>query len=164
MHKKYAKVATCQLNQWAMSFTYNKANIIKSIQMARAMGATYRLGPELEITGYSCEDHFFEIDTVNHSWEVLADILQDKENTRDMLCDFGMPVIHKGTLYNCRVFCLNQEILLIRPKLHMADGNNYRENRWFYPWRQTGLDEHVLPTVIQNVIGQRTVKIGDAVI
>ena len=29
------------------------------------MGATYRLGPELEITGYSCEDHFFE---QNHRW------------------------------------------------------------------------------------------------
>ena len=41
------------------------------------MGASYRFGPELEVPGYSCEDHFFEIDTVNHSWEVIADILRD---------------------------------------------------------------------------------------
>ena len=31
LHKKYAMLATCQLNQWAMSFRKNKENIIKSI-------------------------------------------------------------------------------------------------------------------------------------
>lgn len=31
--KKYARVAICQLNQWAMSFHTNKANIIKSLQI-----------------------------------------------------------------------------------------------------------------------------------
>ena len=67
-HKRYAMVATCQLNQWAMSFTLNKENIAKSIRMAKEMGAAYRLGPELEVCGYSCEDHFHELDTVKHSW------------------------------------------------------------------------------------------------
>jgi NAD+ synthase (glutamine-hydrolysing) len=52
-----------------------------------------------------------------------------------------MPVTFKGTLYNCRIFCLNQEALLIRPKLHMADGNNYRENRWFTSWKHDELLE-----------------------
>lgn len=31
-----------------------------------------QVGPELEICGYGCEDHFNELDTVEHSWEVLA--------------------------------------------------------------------------------------------
>lgn len=121
MHKKYAKLATCQLNQWAMSFKHNRDNIIKSIQIAKAKGAKYRLGPELEITGYTCEDHFFEPDTVNHSWEMLSDILRDKQLTKGILCDIGMPVNYNGVLYNCRVFCLDQEALLIRPKLYMAE-------------------------------------------
>ena len=30
------------------------------------------MGPELEVPGYGCEDHFNELDTVEHSWEVLA--------------------------------------------------------------------------------------------
>ena len=145
MHKKYAKLATCQLNQWAMSFDHNLRNIEKSLEICRNMGATYRLGPELEIPGYSCEDHFFEMDTVTHSWEVLAKLLP---KTQDMLCDFGMPVIHKGVLYNCRIFCLNQTIILIRPKMHMADGNNYRENRWFKPWTKESLEEFNLPEII----------------
>ena len=79
--KRYARLATCQLNQWAMSFLHNRDNIIKSIRQCRALGAAYRLGPELEIPGYGCEDHFFELDTVRHSWEMLADILRDPELT-----------------------------------------------------------------------------------
>ena len=73
--KKYAIVASCNLNQWALSFEHNKRNIIKSIEIAKAAGATYRLGPELEVSGYGCEDHFSEKDTVTHCWEVIADIL-----------------------------------------------------------------------------------------
>jgi NAD+ synthase (glutamine-hydrolysing) len=90
-----------------MSFRKNKENIIKSILIAKELGATYRLGPELEIPGYSCEDHFFELDTVRHSWQTLHEILLDKELTRDILCDIGMPVHFKNTLYNCRILCLN---------------------------------------------------------
>ena len=81
MHKKYAMVATAQLNQWAMSFDHNKKNIIESIREAKRLGAAYRLGPELEISGYGCEDHFFEVDTVKHSWDTLAEILEDPELT-----------------------------------------------------------------------------------
>lgn len=90
-----------------MSFVHNRDNIIKSIEMCKEKGAAYRLGPELEVCGYSCEDHFFELDTVKHCWEMLADILRDSTLTEDILCDIGMPVIYNGTLYNCRIFCLN---------------------------------------------------------
>jgi hypothetical protein len=31
-----------------------------------------QVGPELEVPGYGCEDHFLELDTVDHSWEALA--------------------------------------------------------------------------------------------
>jgi len=125
-----------------MSFTHNKNNIIASIVEAKRLGATYRLGPELEVSGYGCEDHFFELDTVKHSWQTLSDILRDKELTQDILVDIGMPLHFKNTLYNCRVLCLNQRILLIRPKLYLAGGNNYREGRWFTPWNKIELESY----------------------
>ena len=86
------------------------------------------------MSGYGCEDHFFELDTVRHSWDTLEEILADKELTKDILCDIGMAAHFNNTLYNCRIICLNQRILLIRPKLFLAGGNNYREGRWFTPW------------------------------
>ena len=63
------------------------------------MGAKYRIGPELEISGYSCEDHFLENDTYIHSEQSLAAILQS-DLTDDILCDIGMPLMHKNVRYN----------------------------------------------------------------
>jgi predicted amidohydrolase len=40
-------LATCSLDQWAMDFASNKERIIKSIEIAKERGATYRVGPEL---------------------------------------------------------------------------------------------------------------------
>lgn len=42
-------VAVCTLNQWAMDFDGNYKRILQSIQEAKAAGATFRSGPELEI-------------------------------------------------------------------------------------------------------------------
>ena len=159
-----AVLATCNLNQWSLDFEGNTARIIESIEIAKERGARYRLGPELEITGYACEDHFLELDTLLHSWESLACILQDGR-TDSILCDIGMPVMHKNVRYNCRVFVLDGKILLIRPKLVMASDGNYREHRWFTAWERGWRTEpYTLPREIAEMTGQRTVPIGIAAI
>lgn len=53
-------VATCALRQWALDFEGNTNRIIESIKLAKAKGAKIRVGPELEISGYGCMDHFLE--------------------------------------------------------------------------------------------------------
>ena len=57
---KLVRIATCNLNQWAMDFDGNLERVMESIRQAKAEGATFRVGPELEISGYGCEDHFLE--------------------------------------------------------------------------------------------------------
>ena len=159
-----AVLATCNLNQWSLDFEGNTARIIESIEIAKARGARYRLGPELEISGYSCEDHFLELDTLHHSWESLARILKGGY-TDDILCDIGMPVMHKNVRYNCRVFVLNGEILLIRPKMILASDGNYREHRWFAAWTHGWTTEpYALPREIGDLTGKRKVPIGIAAI
>ncbi|XP_029438309.1 glutamine-dependent NAD(+) synthetase isoform X2 [Rhinatrema bivittatum] len=157
-------LATCALNQWALDFEGNLERILRSIQIARTKGARYRLGPELEICGYGCADHFYESDTALHSFEVLAQLLESPV-ARDIICDVGMPVIHKNVRYNCRVIFLNGKILLIRPKMTLANAGNYRELRWFTPWSKARhVEEYFLPRMIQELTGQETVPFGDAVI
>lgn len=51
-------LAACQLNQWVLDFDNNRRRIVESIVQAKAAGASLRVGPELEITGYGCLDHF----------------------------------------------------------------------------------------------------------
>ena len=40
----------------------------------------------------------------------------------------------KGVRYNCRIVFHNKQIVLIRPKLHLAMDGIYYEARWFTAW------------------------------
>ncbi|KAF6262108.1 glutamine-dependent NAD(+) synthetase with GAT domain-containing protein [Scenedesmus sp. NREL 46B-D3] len=164
MRRRLATLATCNLNQWAMDFEGNLRRIRDSITAARQAGATYRVGPELEVCGYGCEDHFYELDTVDHCWEVVQELLCS-DATNDLLVDVGMPVIHRGVLYNCRVLLLDGKVLLIRPKLHLANDGNYRETRYFAGWKHKGqLESHSLPRDIAAATGQSSCPFGDGVL
>ncbi|XP_032977256.1 glutamine-dependent NAD(+) synthetase isoform X2 [Rhinolophus ferrumequinum] len=76
-----------------------------------------------------------------------------------------MPVMHRNVRYNCRVIFLNRKILLVRPKMALANGGNYHELRWFTPWsRSRQTEEYFLPRMIQDLTKQETVPFGDAVL
>ncbi|KAF2830818.1 NAD synthetase 1 [Ophiobolus disseminans] len=157
-------LATCNLQQHALDFIGNRERIIKSIITAKARGATFRCGSELEITGYSCLDHFLESDTYLHSWEQLAIIMQD-ESLHGILLSIGMPVMHRNNRFNCQAILLNGKLLLLRAKLWLANDGNYREMRHFIPWSRPGhVEEYYLPQMIQKLQGTTKIPIGDAVI
>ncbi|KAL3938513.1 MAG: hypothetical protein SGBAC_006593 [Bacillariaceae sp.] len=157
-------VATCTLNQWALDFDGNMERSHKSCLMAKEAGASYRLGPELELSGYGCEDHFLEQDTFAHCWESLVELLE-RGASDDLVCDFGMPVMYRGVRYNCRVVCYNRKILFVRPKTALADNGNYRESRYFTAYRNTASnnntnEELLLPNFVQARLKQRTCPFG----
>nr|XP_013006315.1 glutamine-dependent NAD(+) synthetase isoform X3 [Cavia porcellus] len=73
--------------------------------------------------------------------------------------------MHRNVRYNCRVIFLNKRILLIRPKMALANEANYRELRWFTPWcRSRQIEEYFLPRMLQDLTKQETVPFGDAVL
>nr|XP_012308432.1 glutamine-dependent NAD(+) synthetase isoform X2 [Aotus nancymaae] len=75
------------------------------------------------------------------------------------------PVMHRNVRYNCRVIFLNRKILLIRPKMALANEANYHELRWFTPWsRSRHTEEYFLPRMIRDLTEQETVPFGDAVL
>lgn len=123
-----------------------------------------RVGPELEVCGYGCLDHLLESDTFLHSWEVLATII-NHEDCQDIVLDIGMPVRHKNTRYNCRIVSYNRKIILIRPKMSLANDGNYREMRYFTPWLKTReVEEYYLESIVGSITKQEKVPFGDAVI
>lgn len=161
-------LATCSLNQWALDFAGNQERIIDSIVSARRIHrARIRLGPELEVTGYGCEDHFLEPDTVYHSWQTVTQVLRLTQLPPydDILVTLSMPVSFRGVLYNCTLIIFANKILLIKPKTVMADDGNYRESRWFKPWLSgNALHEFFLPEEIAKLTGQTTTQFGVALL
>ncbi|KAI9829254.1 MAG: hypothetical protein M1819_006434 [Sarea resinae] len=99
-----------------------------------------------------------------HCWESLSEIIQHPD-CLNILLDIGMPVKHKNVRYNCRLICYNKEILLIRPKLSLANDGNYYEMRYFTPWKGVRVvEKFYLPRSVSKIIGQKEVPIGDALI
>lgn len=161
-----AVLATCNLNQWAMDFHGNLQRIRKSIAKAREQHARYRIGPELEVSGYGCEDHFLELDTFTHVWECITELIQSGDSD-GMLLDVGAPVMHHDIAYNCRILILNRQILLIRPKADLADHGNYREPRWFRAWPlHRPAERFLLPSIVRDACAERETHctIGHAVV
>ncbi|KAF0990780.1 hypothetical protein HZS_5759 [Henneguya salminicola] len=153
----------CELNQWALDFKGNYKRICESISISKSKGATYRLGPELEISGYNCQDHFNEIDTIIHGYEVLAKILANLD-FHGIVLDIGLPIIHDGVKYNSRAICYNGDLICIRPKTVLANDGMYHEERWFVGWKKTVMGDWLVPKVIFKVINKVTVPIGVCVL
>ena len=120
----HAKIGIASINNDPLNFTKNFDNIMKSIQICKDLGCSVRVGSQLEICGYGCHDHFQEYDTIYHCWDVVKDILESKI-TEGIVVDVGCPVLHKSALYNARILMHNNKIMGIRPKMILADGDNY---------------------------------------
>lgn len=149
-----------------MDFGGNLVRTRRSVAQARAAGARYRLGPELETTGYGCEDHFLEPDTFAHSWELIEELMVGGDSD-GFLLDVGAPVMHRGVSYNCRVLLLDREVVLVRPKMDLADDGNYRESRWFRAWpRGRDVEEFVLPLGVRQASRSKALRcpIGPAIL
>ncbi|KAH4175690.1 glutamine-dependent NAD(+) synthetase [Parastagonospora nodorum] len=105
-----------------------------------------------------------ESDTYLHAWEQMAIIMADT-SLHGIVCDIGMPIMHRNNRFNCRVIILDGRILFIRAKLFLANDGNYRENRHFIPWgRPQHVEDYYLPQMIQNLQGTKKVPIGDMVL
>ena len=164
---RLVKLATCSLNQWALDWEGNMERIKQSIRVAKQNGCTYRAGSELEVCGYGLLDHFLEHDSIRHSWEQLSLLLLDR-SLDDIIIDVGMPVRQSGNLYNARVIILSGRILLIRPKMSLAAGGNYREGRYFIPWnRPQQVEQYELLELSQEALALQDshfVPFGDGII
>ena len=69
--------------------------------------------------------------------------------------------MHKNVIYNCRIIVHNKQILLIRPKMWLANDGNYRELRFFTPWsKHQQWEDHFLPRIIQVVTMQVVTSSG----
>ena len=134
MDRGYVMVATTTLNQWALDFEGNEKRIIKAILEAKKQNAKIILLPELSTSGYSCQDHYLERETYDLSFQIILNLLKDFTLTNDILIAIGCPIIHNDNRYNTTIFIANREIILIRPKINLADDGNYREVRWFTAW------------------------------
>ena len=94
---------------------YNAEQIFTMIREAARQGVKILALPELCLTGYTCEDLFFQDTLLDGAEEGLRTILEATKHL-DILTALGMPVRAAGKLYNCAVMIQKGEILAVAPR------------------------------------------------
>jgi len=144
------RIAASTLNQIPLDFEGNKNRILMALEEASKSSVQVLCLPELSISGYGCEDAFFSLETTLRSEAVLQELLP---HTKGMAVLFGMPVFHKGGLYNCAVMVCDGAVLGVNAKRQLPREGVHYEARWFRPWDKGR-------TSFVNLCGQ-VVPIGD---
>lgn len=115
------KVADCE---------YNRAEITALIDKAYAAGVRILALPELCITGYTCQDLFFQQALLDGALNALREITEHTAGS-DMLISVGCPLRFRGELYNCAVVLKDGKILGVVPKKFLPNYNEFYEKRHF---------------------------------
>ena len=95
-------------------------------------GAAVVVLPELALTGYTCEDLFWQDALLDAAERGLADFVARTADL-DALLLVGVPVRVNVKLYNCCAVVASGTILGVVPKLHIPTYNEFYEGRHFVP-------------------------------
>lgn len=132
MRQGYVKVAAATPKIKVADTRYNGELIRDMMSRASEEGAKVVVFPELCITGYTCQDLFFQ----NRLLEAARDelfLIADHSKNLDGIFFVGLPLEISGKLYNVAAAVSRGEILGIVPKTYLPNYNEFYELRHFCP-------------------------------
>ena len=115
------KVANCE---------FNCNHIIDLVAKAAEENIEIIVFPELSITGYTCQDLFAQQQLLEEA-EISLMKLADATRMHNIISIVGLPVSHRGALYNCAAVLFKGKILGIVPKSYLPNYKEFYEMRWF---------------------------------
>jgi NAD+ synthase (glutamine-hydrolysing) len=125
---RYVKVGGACLNQTPLNWEQNLRNIVHALQAAQSEGVEVLCLPELCITGYGCEDAFFQRSLTERALGQLAEVAL---HTLGLTALVGLPVWQGGVLHNMTAVLHNGHLLGFAGKQNLANDGVHYEKRWF---------------------------------
>ena len=126
----YIRVSSCVPSIAVADVTGNTKKIVAQLQEAAENGSNIAVFPELCLTGYTCQDLFFQQTLLEECGKGLLRIAEETGKLK-ITAIVGAPVRIRGLLYNCAVVISGGEIVGIVPKTFMPNYAEYYEKRWF---------------------------------
>lgn len=108
----------------------NSVRISEMITSLSKKGARLIVFPELCLTGYTCGDLFNQPVLLDAAMRQLG-FLQQVTKESHVTAVVGIPVRHRGRLYNCAAVIQYGDILGIVPKCYLPNYDEFYEKRWF---------------------------------
>ena len=133
MHDGFVKVAAVTPEVRVADVGFNVDACVAAAERACTEdGASVVVLPELAITGYTCEDLFWQDALLDAAECGLADFAS-RTAELDALLLVGVPVRVNAKLYNCCAVVSSGTILGVVPKRHIPTYNEFYEGRHFVP-------------------------------
>lgn len=134
----------------------NASVIVTHLEALASDGVALALFPELSVTGYSCEDLFFNDDLLAASRTAL---LRIAESCRTITAVVGLPWrLSDGRLMNCAAILHDGCVHGLVPKIVHPNYGEFYDQRWFSPGTGGRLDDD--PPVASSLL----FEIGEAAI
>lgn len=109
---------------------FNTEKIKEKMSEAAAESPDLVVFPELCLTGYTCQDLFFQRELLVSAKKCLVDLIHESRRY-DYTVAVGVPLEIGGQLFNCAVIITNGMINGIVPKTFLPNYNEFYEKRWF---------------------------------
>lgn len=126
----FVRVASAVINTTVADTKKNVEEHIKMMEMADRERVDITVFPELSVTGYTCQDLFFQQELLENAEQGVRKITEKSKNLYGTYI-VGCPLEYNGQLYNCGVVISKGEILGIVPKTFLPNYNEFYEKRWF---------------------------------
>lgn len=130
MRQGFIKVAALSPKIKVADPEYNVEQICLGIDEAEKHGAKIMVFPELCITGYTCNDLFLQETLLEGALDGLRQLIAYSDGI-DALIFVGLPLEHKGKLYNVAAVINCGELLAFIPKTHIPSYGEFYEGRHF---------------------------------
>ena len=101
--------------------------------------------PELSLTGYTCQDLFFQSALYDGVMEGLERILNCSREHPNVTAVVGMPLFLDAEMYNCGAVISGGVLRGLVPKTYIPNYNEFYEKRWFVSGADLRQDTAVLP-------------------
>ncbi len=141
----------------------NTEDICAYIAKADAEHADIVLVPEMALTGYTCQDLFFQ-DTLDAGVrQGLAQIAECTKIYPVITAVVGLPVRIGMQMFNCAAVISGGEVRGLVPKTYIPNYNEFYEKRWFSAAADLTVDTVTLGDTLRNIpILQKSLfRIGD---
>jgi NAD+ synthase (glutamine-hydrolysing) len=112
---------------------FNVGEILRVIETAQGQGVQVLVFPELALTGYTCGDLFFSLQTLIGGAEAALGRLLEATRRTSTLIAVGLPVRLDGQLFNAAAVIQSGRLLGVVPKTFIPGYKEFYEQRHFSP-------------------------------
>ena len=109
----------------------NAADICGFIKKADSQNVDLLVFPEMALTGYTCQDLFFQDTLYEGVKQGLGEILSCSAACPEVTAVVGLPLRFGVRMYNCAAVISGGEVRGIVPKTSIPNYNEFYEKRWF---------------------------------